>query len=643
MLEKRKAIETLGEASLLLPAQTAAALAANDRLKYYFSVLEVAIQHADAPSSAPMDLSRERVAAGVRETWPDEMSVGAVRVGGEYEFPQLEGLLRAVVADLATMAAPLTAVDSSGEIAQRVHAQKAWLEGLSTSRLAPAAIKRIVGAGDNGVDTVHRLVMDMHKAVNALVAKTAAELVEGAHVWNLEKEDRARVVAFMRGLNRTAWVKFDHPGLATAATRSGKRLLIQNDIGVNAAHVLVIAIVGRVLTLTYSDLHQTRFEFFRDVLGSHGVHWSVVQPHAGDALNLGEVYWVGTATFEAPDLPALDEVLSFIGSRIVFLIDWNRARKRLQAFVDRECARNVLRAVADREVGHVGWLRLGAERLLFGVMQAVGDGAFRLGDTLEDVLGDAAAETFLLDTLTLCAQGLRDGRAPSQIEDEVRLLLRRQLQDRSSEFDLAAEHASYCHEIALAVRDSLAHPHDFDRDAVARAKAWESRADELVTQARSLAERHPRRRAFAQLVGSADDVADALEEAMFVMELLSEHAATLLGGTLQKVLLPLADTVLDGVRDYVRALAIGRGLRRSAPLEDSHEFLEVTWRMMHAERRGDEQLRAARRQILATAQSSAGLMLATDLAFQLETATDHLLTVAYLLRDLVLDRAVAAG
>jgi len=643
MMEKRKAVETLGEVSLLLPAQTSAALAANDRLKYYFSVLEVAVQHADAPGAAPMDLSRERVAAGVRETWPDDMSVGAVRVGGEYEFPQLANLRHAIMVDLTTMATPLIAVDPGGEIAQRVKALNSWLDSLLSSRLAPAAIERLVGAGGKESDTVHRLVMDMHKAVNALMAKTAAELVEGAHVWNLEKEDRARVVAFMQGLKRTAWVKFDHPGLATAATRSGERLLIQNDIGVNAAHVLVIAIVGRVLTLTYSDLHQTRFEFFRDVLASHGVHWSVVHPRAGDALNLGDVYWVGTATFDAPDLAALDEVLGFIGSRIVFLIDWNRARKRLRTFVDREHARSVLRTVADREVGHMGWLRLGAERLLFGVMQAVGDGAFRLGDTLQDVLGDTVAEAFLIDTLTLCAQGLRDGRAPSQIEDEVRLLLRRELQDRSSEFDLAAEHASYCHEIALAVRDLLAHPHDFDRDAVARAKAWESKADELVSQARSLAERHPRRRAFAQLVGNADDVADALEEAMFVMDLLSEHASTLLGGTLQKVLLPLADTVLDGVRDYVRALTIGRALRRSAPLEDSHKFLEVTWRMMHAERRGDEQLRAARRQILASTQSSAGLMLATDLAFQLETATDHLLTVAYVLRDLVLDRAVAAG
>ena len=39
----------------------------------------------------------------------------------------------------------------------------------------------------------------------------------------------------------TRRLKFDHPGLATTATRSGARLTIQNDIGETGAHVVVIA------------------------------------------------------------------------------------------------------------------------------------------------------------------------------------------------------------------------------------------------------------------------------------------------------------------------------------------------------------------------------------------------------------------
>lgn len=641
MLEKREAIETLGEFSLLLPAQTTAALTANDRLKFYFTVLQAAVQHAQAPGSPTADLGRERAAAGIRDTWPEEMAVGAVRVGGEFELPQLARLKRALAEDLAIMAKPILAGEPEGPAARRAKALEDWLAGLPASRLRAEDIERIVGAAGNGPDTVHQLVLDLHKAINALAVATAAERIDGAHVWNLAPTDRARVAAFMQGLNRTAWAKFDHPGLATAATRAGERLLIQNDIGVNAAHVLVVAVEGLRVSVTYSDLREARFAFFRELLAAQGARWDVVEPHNQDGLNQGRIYWVGTATFDAADEAALDDILRFIGSKVVFLIDWNRARKKLRAFVDNERSAGVLAQLARRELGHMAWLRLGGEQLLYRAMLAAGDGAFRLGDTLQGVLGGPVAESFLAEALALAAEGLRDGRAPMQVEDEIRLLLGRRLQDRSIEFDLAEEHAGYCHEIALAVRDALAHAQDFDRDAPARAKAWEAQADELVTQARELAERHPHRRAFAGLVLHADDVADALEEAMFVMELLAENVSQELRAQVRTILLPLADTALEGVRDYVRALTIARALHSSAPLEDSQEFLEVTWRMMHAERRGDEQLRAARRQLVAQIAQPAALNLATDIANQLEVATDHLMVAAYALRDLVLSRAAA--
>ena len=48
----------------------------------------------------------------------------------------------------------------------------------------------------------------------------------------------------MAGLNRTAPLKFDHPGLATTATRAGVRLVIQNDIGMTDAHVIVLHVEG---------------------------------------------------------------------------------------------------------------------------------------------------------------------------------------------------------------------------------------------------------------------------------------------------------------------------------------------------------------------------------------------------------------
>ncbi len=53
-------------------------------------------------------------------------------------------------------------------------------------------------------DTLHRLIMDLHKGLNALAAAHAEEDLAGAHVYGLRKEDRPAVEAFMRGWNRRA-------------------------------------------------------------------------------------------------------------------------------------------------------------------------------------------------------------------------------------------------------------------------------------------------------------------------------------------------------------------------------------------------------------------------------------------------------
>ena len=79
--------------------------------------------------------------------------------------------------------------------------------------------------------------------------------------WQLSDADCDLVNAFMRGLNRTVPLKFNHPDLDTAATRDDACLLVQNDIDTSDAHVLVIQVQEHTVTLTYSDLHRRRFAF----------------------------------------------------------------------------------------------------------------------------------------------------------------------------------------------------------------------------------------------------------------------------------------------------------------------------------------------------------------------------------------------
>jgi hypothetical protein len=77
----------------------------------------------------------------------------------------------------------------------------------------------------------------------------------------------------MRGVNRTARLKFDHPGLGATATRSGERLVLQNDIGTTDAHVLVIHVEGLAAAVTYTDVHLQRLIFFQSLFDRFAVEW----------------------------------------------------------------------------------------------------------------------------------------------------------------------------------------------------------------------------------------------------------------------------------------------------------------------------------------------------------------------------------
>ena len=68
-MEKIEAVASLGQAELLRPARVRAALAANDRLKLYLSVLQAAHDRAQRGDAPALDLAREFAAAGVDAPW----------------------------------------------------------------------------------------------------------------------------------------------------------------------------------------------------------------------------------------------------------------------------------------------------------------------------------------------------------------------------------------------------------------------------------------------------------------------------------------------------------------------------------------------------------------------------------------------
>jgi uncharacterized protein Yka (UPF0111/DUF47 family) len=183
------------------------------------------------------------------------------------------------------------------------------------------------------------------------------------------------------------------------------------------------------------------------------------------------------------------------------------------------------------------------------------------------------------------------------------------------------------------VREALAHgaarlPHAAATLAT-RATQWERRADELVEQARQRAERHPATAgADAELLHAADDIADALEEACFVLSVAAEARPDGWGPRTTAALQALADAVLSAVQEHVKAVTIvGQDIASAAD-----DALDALWHVVQAERQCDELLRAARRALAHEAKDAVAWTTGNEVATALEKASDHLLAVGHTLR-----------
>ena len=491
-------------------------------------------------------------------------------------------------------------------------------------------------------DSVHVVVMDAHRRLNELQAQIATESIAGARTHELAAGDRPLVAAFMRGVQSTQRLKFDHPGLGTLATRSGAALVLQNDLGETDAHVVVIRIIGHVLTITYTDVHLARLLFFQDLLSPWRVDWEDTRSRSDRAIE-GGLYHLASARFEARDDPELEEFLEHLGSRLVFIIDWNRARKRLRRLVGKRTAIELLRWAAEHGYSHIAFLRAGADGLVYDALEFAGGRVARAGESLKDVLGAEPAEQYLRAVLRICSEGLLAGKLVSLVQDEVRAELTGYLRSAREEIHaLALRHAELSVEIAEAARDGLEQAirgaEDRCRAASARAQSAEHEADELLTEARTAVSRAPDLEPFLTLLEAADDIADCAEEAAFYATLLpAGHPSNESRRQVRRI----ARLVLAAAREYLSAVQLSVELRRGSPREEMDAFLAAAHQAIELERETDDAQRAVHQALVhESIESDAIRFVIVELTRAYEEAADALMHSAHLLREHALARMV---
>jgi uncharacterized protein Yka (UPF0111/DUF47 family) len=473
--------------------------------------------------------------------------------------------------------------------------------------------------------------MDLHKAMNRLAASHSEEVVAGARAFGIRKEDRAAVESFMRGVNETRALKFNHPGLDATAIRSGDRLVIQNDIGTTDAHVVVIAVAGNAVTVTYTDVHRSRAKFFTSQLDKFAVKWSDLDRHAAAGLEEDSSFLLVSGLYEARDGADRDAFLTALGACLVFLIDWNKARKLLRNWVTKDDAVRILGWAARHRIGHRAFLELGGNELLGAAVRNAAPTRIGFGERLNQVLGRDAAMDFLKTTLQISTEALLGGQSSRLARDRIGADLVRHL-DRVDGALLAVvlRQIGLAHDVAMALFHHLSDPKAGPaarKQLAASAGRIEQKADRIAIEARGEIARLNARPIIGELVDRIEDAIDELEQAAFIASLTPGVTDEVLRSALV-ALSSVAVTAAEVAASGLAAAAEVQEGRRA----DSEDALAAVARLIDAEHAADANERDITARIFAGGIDVAASLSALELARAIERSTDRFAGFGHLLR-----------
>lgn len=644
MTAKAQIVQQLGETEIVLPELLAAALEANDRAKVRMTLLQEAIIHAENPASPANTLDRERRSAGLGDALLNSTVKNARALGsGRFDIPGGPMLLKGLYDDIEAMLAPV--MSAGGETAEaaskRLTALRASSPEAQGDVMTQAAVARITSARAGGLDSEHLLIMDLHKALNRLSAAMATEIIAGARVHGLGPHDKPRIEAFMRGIERTRALAFGHPGLGTNAAGAGERLIIQNDIGTTDAHVLVIHVEGFEVTITYTDIHRARAKFFMHLFHGRNVTWSPIAEKTAQKLGKDGQFLLLTGHYEADDKAAVDDFLDYLGSRLVFMIDWNKARKALRNFVDYNAAIEVLRWTAGHDYGHRGFLELGGTELIYEAVRRGGAQHIPYGTRLDAALGLKETADFLKQTLKAASEGLRAGRSVRLLKDEVQAKLASQFETiEATVLTIIVRHLGLSRMMASLILDAIRDQRSCggQQNLADQARRLEHKADALTIEARGLASRLPESAKRAKTVAnSVEEANDALEEAAFLLSLMPKEGRE--GHSLQP-LADLGENAVESIAQMIRAVEAAYNLPEGLQA-DVTDTLQAIDAVLEEETKADAALRKAMAAFIVAGPDARMLVLRIEIGRALETATDHLAHAALALRDHVLGELTA--
>jgi uncharacterized protein Yka (UPF0111/DUF47 family) len=371
------------------------------------------------------------------------------------------------------------------------------------------------------------------------------------------------------------------------------------------------------------------------MLGGFPVHWSGLEPKRAEGFGDG-AFDLLTGRYDAETSGQRDAFLEAIGASLVFLIDWNKARKVLRAFVAPDEAVRLLDWAARNRVGHRAFLELGGSELVIGAVRNAAPARIGFGERFDAVLGSSVAADFLKGVLRISTEALLEGRSVRLVRDRIEADLIRCLKRVDSALlAIVVRQAGLAREVAAAVAHHVGGLRSGaggeSAALAAKARRIEEKADRVAREARSEIARLDAGPTIEQLVNGIEDVVDELEQAAFIASLLPEKTSE----SILQALSELCAVVLKGTE----AAASGVDAAGEVPegrRADSEDALAAVDRLTDVEHEADDAERSVTTQVLHGGLDFASSTAALELARALERSTDRMAGFGHLLRAHVL-------
>ena len=646
MAIKNKILFDLGEKRIVLPDLLKEGIVANDRVKYYFTLLQNSKIKILNRKDVTKGLLEERERLKISEVVSDAIleNCNLIRENTIY-MPGVQRILKEIHKCIKTMLKPLELMEQT-ERFEEYTSRFSLMQGILLSNYNDIinfeVIDSIVSADRSIKDTPHLLVMDLHKELNNLLSLITLESIDGANVFDIKEQNRFIIQSFMKGINRTAKLKFDHPGLGTTATQIGDKIVIQNDIGETDAHVIVISIEGNIINITYTDIHFNRAIFFQNLLDKFAINWnSAITKENGKFES--SIYYIINGSYSAKNKDDLRDFLEFLGSKIVFIIDWNRARKKLQRFISKKRTIELLKWAADNEIGHMAFLVLGGEKIIYEALSTLSTSSNIIKGKLEEILGDENSFEALKTVLSVTSDGLLRNKSQTIIYDEIKADLSKYLKGMEELFiDYISEIACYIYDLASMIRDSLLlvnSPHFIEtiNKNSEIAKILERDADNVVIRVRKLVEKNQQFTFFSKLAVLVDDVADYLEESAFHLTLLQEKFVVMEAFT---YLQELSDNVVYASMELIKIIEILTDIKSKSLRDDLSEFLESIQFIRTIEQKTDVIDRTIKKILICKCNDFKEYLPISEVSYRLERSGDSFMYVAEMLYNYIMSEII---